>query len=462
MFAYAVLFPLILGACFAGLFLKKKDDMQMLEICAFGFLSGMMLLVLEMLLFSRLNIKFSIVGLSLPWLPLIVYGLYILYKNKVLSLNFSCEKFNNIEKTLVGFIFIQIIFVFVSTLIKPVVACDAFAIYSWRAKMFFLEKTAIVASASQTDHPLYNCLNQTWVFISINNWNEILGKVLYPIYFVCLLILFYFALRRAQNRPLSLFATFALGSLPFLAYHATTAYSDFPMAVYYFAAISLLLLWFNRLQLRFLLLSMFFLLSLIAIKSEGIFFIATTFIVFIAALFSGRMASFGKLKLLKKISMITVLIGAFYLFYAVFFSRHGASSVHSLSLNAQMDFSRVPALVVVFGDYLFSRSNWNIIWVILLLLIIFNYKKLAQNFNMSLLSLILLNLFGYMSYYFVIAQPIYDMLFFVTPAVRNILQFIPQVMLLIGYLMDPDLKPLFRKKSAVDSQWKKRRRNKYA
>ncbi|NQT30047.1 MAG: hypothetical protein HQ596_05710 [Candidatus Saganbacteria bacterium] len=458
----ATVFPTVLGLSFVNLFLNHKKDINIFERLAFGFLAGMMLLVLEMLLLSQLKIAFSLLFLTLPWIPLIVIGLYFGYKNSLFSLEFKLNRLklprltppglssaftvrksaevptkhrdegglNWIEIALILFICFEVFFVFSSTLIKPVVTCDAWSNYSWRGKMFFIEKTSIVKNTAQTGHPLYNCLNQTWVFMCLNDWNDLLGKIFYPLYYLSLLVIFYFTVSRKQTRFFSLLATAMLASLPFLIYHASTAYADFPLATYYFAGISLLFLFFNRPKINYLLLAALFLLSTATIKNEAYFYLFMTFIVFAATIFMGKFKEVKGIKSIRITTIALALLGTAFMTYKIFFSSHEA-----LRYAPTLDFTRVWPLLLVFTDYLFVRGNFSIVWFLLILLLIFNFKKLKNNFNLSLLALVLLNLFGLMAYYFVLEQTMFDWLFYVTPAVRNILQFMPIVLLLVGNLL---------------------------
>ena len=95
-------------------------------------------------------------------------------------------------------------------------------------------------------------------------------------------------------------------------------------------------------------------------------------------------------------------------------------------------------LAGVFYDYNFVRSNWSLAWFFLLALCVFNFNKLKEDFNLPLLLLILLQTFGLMGYYFFAADNIYQWLFFVTPAVRNTLQYMPIAVFLIGRMVNVD------------------------
>jgi hypothetical protein len=435
MTSYAVIFPALVGAGLVNLFLYKKTDASLLERLALGFCIGLMLVTLEMaFLLTKLNIPFSIFSISLPLVPILLAGLYVTIKNKLIDLDLSGLKgLKLLEILLIALILLKIFFIFSSLMIKPVSGWDAWANYSFRAKAYFMERTANVPSLPPTVRGQHDPLSQTWVFVCINDWNDILGKITFPFYYLALALLFYGAVRRHRDRLVSLFATYLLISLPFLVYHATIEYCDFMLCVYLFAGVSLLFLWLNDPQLRYLLLSFVFLLATTAIKSEAYFHLVIVISVFVITIFSSRLNRAFGIKWVRSLSIASVVLGGLYMIRMIFFAQHEA-----LRFNA-VDPSRISPLLSVFADYIFTRDNWNIIWPMLIILMIFNYKKLFEGFNLFLLGIVALEFSGFMTYYFLSQSDIYGWLFYVTPAVRNMLQFMPVAMLLFANLLTIDL-----------------------
>jgi hypothetical protein len=189
-------------------------------------------------------------------------------------------------------------------------------------------------------------------------------------------------------------------------------------------------LWFNNPHIRYLLLSLAFLFSLITIKSEGFLHLTIVFVVFALTIFSKKLDKATGINIIRNITIAGIIIGAAYMYQKIFLVPN-----ESLLFLPSPDFSRVPALFSVFGDYIFIRDNWNIIWSLLLILLIFNFRKLKEMNSFSLLAIVVFELFGFMTYYFTQIDWVYNMLFYVTPAVRNILQFMPVTMFLIANLL---------------------------
>lgn len=436
---YAAFFPALLGFCFINIFLSRKEDAPFFERIALGFCAGLMLITLEMcFVLSRLNIKFSVLAISLPLVPIILAGIFVTAKNKLIDLRLPrISSLSKLEIFLLIMILFQVFFVFSTQMIKPVSGWDAWSNYSLRAKAYFMEGTSNVPAMPYTVRGQHDSLQQTWIFVCIDRWNEVLGKLNFPLYYISLIAIFYYAVRRNKTRLISLISTFILASLPFLFYHATLEYCDLLLGIYLFSGVSLLFLWFNKPESRYLLLSCVFLVPTITIKSEAYFHLVIVALIFAFSLFSKRMESSRDIKIIRNTTIVCILLGAAYMIRMIFFGSHEAAR-----FSANLIFSRILPLFSVFADYIFIRPNWSIVWPILILLIIFNHKKLKDNFNMSLLGLVLLELFGFMAYYFTAAEDIYGWLFYVTPALRNMLQFMPITVFLIANLLSlesPDL-----------------------
>jgi hypothetical protein len=429
---YAVSFPLLLGVSALNIFLHKRDDALFLERLALGFCLGLMLITLEMAYFlSRFSIRYSVLSISLPFIPLILWGLFVSLKNKLLNFQtnlMSIFSLKPLEKLFLLIILVQILFVFSSSLIKPVVGVDAWANYSLRAKAYFIEGTNQIKTIPPSGRGDHIALTQTWVFTCINQWNDLLGKINFPIYYLCLLIIFYYAVRRIQSQSIALLTTAMLATLPFLVYHATLEYCDLPIAIYLFAGVAFLFRWLENPKIEYLLLAFVFLLSSPTIKNEAYLHLSVVTLVFIFNVFSQKLSHAPAIKTIRAITIVAVILGGAYAL------RKALLAPELVLLPLTTYLSRIIPLLLVFGEYLFIRSNWNMVWFILVLLIIFNYKKLKE--NLSLLSLAVLELLGIMFFYLTSTQEVYSWLFYVTPAVRNQLQFMPIVMFLLAKLLN--------------------------
>lgn len=424
--AYAVLLPLAAGYLGINLILSKQEDAGLLERLALGYCLGTMLLTLAMeYLLTQLHIPITVFSASLPLLLLFTLGLFHSIKNKLFH-GFKLDfRLNTFETIIIIILLIQVAFVFSAILIKPVVGVDAWANYSLRAKAFYIEKSTIVANISETGRGNHVPLIQTWAFLCLGQWNDIWGKIMFPFYFPALLIMFYFAALRKTKRKTALLGTLMLATLPFLVYHATLEYCDLMIAIYLFAGVSILLRWSENISPRYLILGLIFMFSTITIKNEAFLHLLLILPVFACYLFSRKMDTIPNIKQLRYTTIsLSVLGGCFLILKAI-----GRPELALLPISVYL--SRIPSLIAVFGDYMFIRQNWNICWFILILLLVFNYQKFKQ--HAALISITLLELFGFMFFYLISNNEVYNWLFFVTPAVRNMLQFMPIMLLLLTH-----------------------------
>lgn len=398
-----------------------------------------MLITLEMaFLLAKLHIRYSLLSISIPLVPLIIWGSLVTIKNRLIDYRLHIPRMTWPEKLLATLIILQILFVFLTVMIKPVVGVDAWANYSLRAKVFYIEGTSDVSTIPSSGRGHHNALTQTWVFTCINQWDDLLGKIFFPFYFLALLTIFYSAVERKRNRFAALLGISMLATLPFLAYHATLEYCDLLIAAYLFAGAILMLRWFENPKTGYILLAFAFLLSTPSIKNEAYLHLIVFVTIFVFNIFSNK---FAKIPAIRSVRIITIIGMIFVGAYALNKALHLPDIILS---SFGTYFSRLLPLILVFGDYMLVRANWNIVWPILFLLIIFNFKIVKQ--NLSLFSLIILELLAFMFYYFTAINEIFSWLFFLSPAVRNMLQFMPLVVYLIAILL-PAKRSLTREQS---------------
>lgn len=246
------------------------------------FLLATSLLTLQMFVYALFGIKYSLLPILLPWLAFLpAIKLIKLPKMKL-------KEFNQLELLLFALISIKVIYVFCEALIKPVVAYDAIWNFSLRAKIFFLEKSIPLVKGApyflgdgMRQYPPHLPLLETFSFLALNSWDDVKMKVIFPLYFIALLVIFYKSVRREKGRTQSLFFTLLLSTLPMLTYHATIEYADFIAGAYFLAAASFLCKYFEEKKLNDLIISSLLIGAAGWVKDEGIVFYAVCALVLI-------------------------------------------------------------------------------------------------------------------------------------------------------------------------------------
>ena len=327
---FAALFPALLGWLTINIFSDRREDFRPVERIALGFCLGLVMITAEMFyILPVLSVKYSVASISLPLLVFMAAGLFMTVKNRMVSFkapDFTrIAKAGNIEKFLLVLILAQVLMVSYLCMVKPVSGWDAWEVYSLRAKAYYLDGTCRIVDFPPTHRGQHVALQQTWVFCCIGGWNEILGKMNFPLFYLALMIIFYCAVRRTNSRTAALLATYMLSSLPFLFYHSTLEYCDFSLALYLFAGVSLMFRWFSEKNIRLLWLAAIFLLSTSTIKDEALFHLTMFALVFLAVIFSGKMESAPHIRAVRKCSVAVVCLGALALLDALFIHKTGAS-----------------------------------------------------------------------------------------------------------------------------------------
>ena len=446
-----LMLPLLLGYSLLSILFRSKDDLFPFERLAYAWGLGAGALAVEMFLMTKLGIKYSILAIGLPNFIIIATtisyavhkktvffdykGLAAFIENALLKSPSGKRDFRFwAEKGLLAGISAKLFYVFFETLIKPVVGWDAFARWSFAAQIFYFEKGIPpfflqISGASGHPNNLLSPLLQAWLYFAIGQWNEIASKIIFPIFFAALLIIFYFAARRISDRFGSILFAFFLSSLPFLTYHAAVEYSDMLVSFYAFAGASMLLLFFKKLEPRFLTASVLaFLLGYFS-KNEGALYLLAAYIVlnFFVLVDKNATIKFGKRRLLTLVALsalaMTVLIAAL-----VLLNDRSGSGIES-GVGGGLFIERIPTIAVIFSTKMFLSGNWQLAWVafiIALLAFILNGERRASSY---LLGIALLDLSLLAVYYLTTTEGLYQHLLIGTVLCRNLLQFTPIILL---------------------------------
>ncbi|MFC1559931.1 ArnT family glycosyltransferase [Candidatus Margulisiibacteriota bacterium] len=442
----ALLFPAVLGYIIIAL--SSKDNYLMpLEKLAVSYAIGTGVLTFIMFLMGAFQFPVNLSSILLVCLVLFAYPLVIVAKYfKLPSFNVSkfLEKLKNIkwyEWALLGLISLRVFYSYFAALIKPVQEVDAFANWSLRAKVFFMESGLSLDKArgyfvgnGHTFYPLNIPLFETWVFQMIGSWNDILVKIIFPLFLTVLIIVFYYGMRRYTSRPVSLLSTYLLTTMPFLIYHSTTAYADFPLSVFYFASFIYLFGYLNSKNKGALYISAIFAGLCAWTKNEGfILVLSTNLIVLAAVLFVEKENSINN-----RIKLILAYLSFILLFklpWSIFNIYYDVPKHHFQNVelsNIFINLSRIPVIIERFYSRFLFYGNWNIAcFAFFVLLMIILIKKAFTKKNTILISVILLNLFGLASVYYLTES--YRFLLDGTTLIRNSLIFMPLIIYFIGY-----------------------------
>jgi hypothetical protein len=409
-----LLVPLAAGVLFLSLFNLKKE-LYFWEKLALAFLTGLILIVMIMFLLALAHIPVDRATILVSWSLLSVLAAwYVVRKDSFLfdvqeargALKLDLRGWSAVEYLLLALLSLKTIYLFFVTLVKPVIDVDAISMYSIGAKGIFYSKSFLTPFVFErlSGKPLFPFLSQAWVLIGLGDFNDCLIKVLTPVMFLCLLVIFYSASRRYFPRLAALVFTFLLSTLPFMVFHAATAYSDFPQMAYYaLGAIYLFLFMKEEDQGRagpavsFLTVSAVLLGASVWVKRGGLALVVLNLAVLIVYLLMKNLFNKDKWRAFLPaaiaflvISLPSIVYGqAGFLFRGVAGIVGGATTETASSVGEASRFQVVMETVL---KKLFLYADWQLLFLLFLLVLIFCFRRAYKGPLLYLLAVILLDL----------------------------------------------------------------------
>jgi len=369
---------------FASLYLSEKIGLSI--PLGFGVIS------LQMFVAGFFGIKFTVLNILLPWVPVILIAGWRCYGKRVSSANANTYKrikpFTRTEFAILGLIAFQAAYNFFRALIKPIESYDAVAIYGLKSKILYLagtiEKGFFSGLASNfhgahPDYPLLLPLSETWIYTFMGSFNDIAVKLLFPCFYLALILIFYSAVMRiTQNRVMSLLFTFLLASIKQLSDYATIGYADLFLGLYFSMGIFYLYVWFTKRESHFFNLTVISFLLCLWTKNEGVVLALIALTVFAIYLF------FERYKIQKKdIIQFLILIFVILLTITGWEAVKIENNLTNENINVSMlrpevfipNLYKIPKVLYEYQKQLFGFKKWNLIWILFFILLIKEFKR---------------------------------------------------------------------------------------
>lgn len=289
----SILIPSISGFLLATIFLR--DGYGVIERACYGFGLGMGMLGFFMFVSGYAGMPFNITVESSFLLILAFVSAAILYKSKPSAVTASARLDLNTTGVYIWIFFLawtalRTGYVFHENLTRPLYSMDTWTNWSAGAKLFFYEN-GLPGPESEyhlgkgyrlfLGHPLNISLFQTWSSMWLGSFHEAYTKIWAPFYYIGLLGIFYYGVKRESNGLFAAIATFFLSSAPLITYHGTEAYADLPLSFYNLACVITLLNYIRTGNYRLLVLSGILAGAGVLTKNEGLFLIVITIIVLV-------------------------------------------------------------------------------------------------------------------------------------------------------------------------------------
>lgn len=451
MLIYAILLPTATGFLLVG-YLSRCDDREGFpERLSLGFGLGMGMLTFEMFVLALFKIKFSLLVLSsMQVLTAALFAWLLFRSGSTIRDVFNiwpydggkasfprASKLQSIVVLLIAaWVLLKLLFVIYEGTIWPVFAWDSLENWSSAAKFFFYEKGLLLDHGNEhffgqgyrtfLNYPLHIPLMQVWISVCLGDIHEVYMKYWSVFYFIGVVALVYFAVRRESSRVIAVLAALFLSSVPLLTYHAIDAYADLPLGYYSLATAVCFRVYTDKKRERgdnnfgFLVLSGAFAALCLWTKMEGMFFVLASGITLLLYL------------LMKKVAARSVLARLFCFFAPIIII--GISWYAFLFLNGIV--GRSPAVVKSVSELHFEvipvilqqtilSANFNIIFIFLGIVVLLGIRTIFRSNLKYLLLQLVIVIAMYLFLY--LATDNYVFVTNLTALNRNLLTFIPMM-----------------------------------
>ena len=412
--------PLLLGLCLVSIFFHERSALS--EKLALAFSTGLGALTVLMFLLAHSRIPLTLrsilsalfLSAGLLSVSLIKMMRFCLSRDD-LKVLFDLKRLRlSLMEALLGLLIgFKLVFAFYSALIKPLVDIDAIQFYAVVAKGIFVDKTFLTPYLRQFmgDKPPLPYLLQGWAFIGQNSLDDAWMKLVYPCLFAGLIAIFYSALRRYFPRIFCLLFTFLLSGLPFLLYHAGTAYADLTMTFYFAAGTIYLFLFmkefgrgdkgraFSDLPIALLLLGL-----CVWVKRAGLVLAGMDLLVLGSFLLSSRAALSrdDRARALRALALFAAVVapwlcqGQVATLARILFSIAGPTSgdtiVAAVRVHSPPSLARTGEILRIFARNSLLHGNWQLLWALFAAALAFFPRRCLSKPLSYLLAMILLGL----------------------------------------------------------------------
>ena len=438
------LFAILVGWNILFWFIKRDMSFALLEKCALSFIIGLAILTLQMFFYSLLKVKFSILPLLFPHIFVSIANIFLFVNLTPTGNNFPKTKNEVFDILLISGIIFQVFHAFFKALIRPMYSFDAIGNFAYKAKLFFMERYIPYelflrksADIQHGDYPLFIPLSETWVYMFLGKWNDLLVNALFPMFFLSLSIIFYFALKRIIGKRLSLISTFFLATIPHFLNYATNGYADLPLAMFYSVSFLYIFLWISyKRENKFLFLGAALSLFAAWTKNEGMLLSLVNILILLIFTFFER-NNLTKIEVRKIAYFLVIVIGLSAVWLNFIYNTIGLENelvrkeTFKLSV-AIKNLNRIPLILYDYQKHILGPKKWNISFLVFVVGLVFYFKRAFRGYFKYITLSILLAFSGYTAAYLI--TPLEIRYHLQTSGSRLLLHFLPLVVFWITYL----------------------------
>jgi len=437
--------PIISGYLILEIILFRRMMLGFLEKLALAYGTGIGMLTLLMFYLSLLKVRFTFSNITLSLILTVVLFISFFAKRGK-PRGFLAQKqsicLSFVDKLLIVVIALVSLYVLFQALVTPLVDWDSWAIYGFKAKVFYLEKKVpldffkdATKSYSHFDYPLLVPLAEAWIHICLNNWNDQLAKIIFPLYFISLILIFYYGLKYFSNRRPALFFTSFLVTIPQLFYMGSSGYADLPLLFYYFTSVIFLFrAYHNDLDGDLLTISSIFAGFSAWTKNEGwAVSLFNILILLLIMLIQGRLNR-RNLIILIRYALVVLFIAAPWFWFKNSLGLRNEVINNNLNMaDIPGNLKRFPVILAWMGRNMILLKSWNLLWLFSAIIMIANFRKIITP-PLLFISLALILYLGGGILLYIVAP--HDITYYLSSTFdRFLLHMVPLILFLDGLLI---------------------------
>lgn len=390
---------------------------------AISFMLGMGVVSLQMFAYSQLSVPFKIYSISAPWLVLALVTLLFRPARERLLLNTKIKAediFSDMgwpEIVLLLIILSQVFYAFLFGALLPIRGWDALQTWAYKGKVFFYDMGIsydfMKDPSNHSDYPLLIPLTFSWIYTSMGQVNEELVRMIYPLQYVSMLALFYFAIRRVALKRVSLLFTTLLSMTPVIMVHTSgfivrigglhstdlAGYADLALSIFFLGAGTFLYLYISELNSAYLIMTVLFLTMGAWTKNEGLVFLLMGGILITVSLVIGKRIKYGAILAVWGFIWVVTLP---WLFYKMHFHISSEYTPNMNTTTVQNNLSRLPYIIRMFFYVLFRDADlYNYTWYGYVISSLINIRESFRNPLLSLHALLLVQFAAYIFIYLI-------------------------------------------------------------
>ena len=141
----------------------------------------------------------------------------------------------------------QIYISFFLAIALPIYSWDSIYVIAPKAKILFyngsMDQIKLLPLSS---YPLQVPFSMTWVSFCLGVWDDQMVKIIFPLIFLCFVVIYFEFLKLLTNVRWALLGTVLLASSNLLTYHASIVYQD--IFVMFYNMVSLILIFYGSIK----------------------------------------------------------------------------------------------------------------------------------------------------------------------------------------------------------------------